>query len=996
MNVAFPMELQKYGLNEETLASTFKQFSAHSYPNQELSSELRLSMWTLRGLIPNTEFYQLLHQFLKKWYLTKESTKSDIGRFYMFIDPNLQFEGARPDNVYRFIENTAKYSANSPMSYPNKSTLPAIAGSTSSTRLIPLVNEMQQNTSELENLHSEIRGLKEQLHQSKKQLSSAQTALKDVTNQVQIVKKQRDNARKKMHDHKAIEQSLLEDLAEIQEDHFDLSKYMATLEDELAAVQTSGTGSCCAADFIISTKNGRSYSPGIRKLYYALLANEVPSSKISDIIKAVIRCINPSIDVDQLKLPSKSCASYMRKDELKIVSDAHKATALCQQAANKVGFSLKSDGTTKNLKKIGGVGINDMVISVNELPDGTAETTVKDISQGLHDLRKIANDLGISNADSINWTLFVSTSSDSAASQKKVNRLIEEHRISDESLYGSADVAAVDIIESFCSMHLAVNLRKAFLSGIVDHSSADSTHGTDGYHPVDCFVHQFCKLFGRHGVPEYSCGAHFVDFLSMKATANPDDLSSDICRIYFQQCLDVRLERQVGSRYFVSASNAMRMVFLKSAAIEFLEYTGRVNGTKLEKEVYGKLIDEFQMMLIRIDALMFYFIYADLVTLSKSTELNKSALTMNQHYLELKLFLEDVQQHPHIILKSNTKVFVSEPSLYDVDSKVNHRVHRGSMAMHTLLFKECQGADSTFFPLVVCGARKMIEKLCRYARSNLPGGIYWEPPEEVSRILSQIKPSNDFCESLLGLNDYLTTTLPNLHQVARSNLIEVKKNKTIQWLDELPYDQQSAIIDLAVKKRETVNAETQERSKSIESQRKERMVQHHNQQEIRRKKLELEKSHLRQVQVFLSSEQLHEAIKKIADNESMTSAAKKKEIKILLSSQVKVRKKLLGQNITIKFSQSGRPRPLSEISQELSHFIDESFISTIIADPSLLVGHRIDHKFQENETEKWYSGSVVDYDLGSKVHEVVYDGEQDHCFYDLKIDLLNGDLKITN
>ena len=28
-----------------------------------------------------------------------------------------------------------------------------------------------------------------------------------------------------------------------------------------------------------------------------------------------------------------------------------------------------------------------------------------------------------------------------------------------------------------------------------------STHPKD--HPVDVFVHELCKLFGRHGVPEY-------------------------------------------------------------------------------------------------------------------------------------------------------------------------------------------------------------------------------------------------------------------------------------------------------------------------------------------------------------------------------------------------------------------------------------------------------------------------------------------------------------
>ena len=53
----------------------------------------------------------------------------------------------------------------------------------------------------------------------------------------------------------------------------------------------------------------------------------------------------------------------------------------------------------------------------------------------------------------------------------------------------------------------------------------------------------------------------------------------------------------------------------------------------------------------------------------------------------------------------------------------------------------------------------------------------WEPDEQVQDVLRELKPSNDACESILGLNDYLTTAIPNLHQMARSNLVQVKKTK---------------------------------------------------------------------------------------------------------------------------------------------------------------------------------------------------------------------------
>ena len=102
--------------------------------------------------------------------------------------------------------------------------------------------------------------------------------------------------------------------------------------------------------------------------------------------------LDSTVSIDQLKLPEKACASYMRKDELQIVSAAHKATVLSKHAASGVPFRLNTDGTTKGLKKVFGVGINDMVISVNELPDGTATTAIADVTQELEKLRRIAND----------------------------------------------------------------------------------------------------------------------------------------------------------------------------------------------------------------------------------------------------------------------------------------------------------------------------------------------------------------------------------------------------------------------------------------------------------------------------------------------------------------------------------------------------------------------------------------------------------------------------
>ena len=75
----------------------------------------------------------------------------------------------------------------------------------------------------------------------------------------------------------------------------------------------------------------------------------------------------------------------------------------------------------------------------------------------------------------------------------------------------------------------------------------------------------------------------------------------------------------------------------------------------------------------------------------------------------------------------------------------------------------------------------MKEKLCAYASSQLPDGKYWEPDPEIKSVLSMLKPNNDLCESILGLNDYLTTSIPNMDQLTRSNMVAVIKNKTMKW-----------------------------------------------------------------------------------------------------------------------------------------------------------------------------------------------------------------------
>ena len=99
------------------------------------------------------------------------------------------------------------------------------------------------------------------------------------------------------------------------------------------------------------------------------------------------------------------------------------------------------------------------------------------------------------------------------------------------------------------------------------------------------------------------------------------------------------------------------------------------------------------------------------------------------------------------------------------------------------------------------------------------------------------------------------------------------------------------------------------------------------------------------------------------------------------------------QRIPITFTQSRRQRPFNEVIKALSDFLNQN--PTDVPDLNSIVGQRTGHKFELEETreEHWYYGNVIGYDPLTKLHEVSYDDEEEHCYFDLTQDMISGELK---
>ena len=459
------------------------------------------------------------------------------------------------------------------------------------------------------------------------------------------------------------------------------------------------------------------------------------------------------------------------------------------------------------------------------------------------------------------------------------------------------------------------------------------------------------------------------------------------------------MDRQVGSRYFVTAANSGKVLFLRQAAIHFLTFTGKVKGNKLEQSVYQKLHDPRELAHLKADAIMYHHVYSNLVMLAKSTQLNKNMLDMNQHYLELQTFLSEVEKYPEMAFDPSVKVFPSEARLYGKDRKLNHRLHPSYESIEEVIFSRSEH-DEDLYQLLASGASKMNAKLSSYAENQLPGGRYWDPKPEVESILKSLKPNNDVCESILGLNDYLSIVMPNLHQMSKSNLVQAKKNKTVQWLGTLPSDQQHTIVDLARKNRRQVKKAYQSAEDDRRKFRQDKMIREKNRRDALQKRAAEERDKLSKMHVITSVEELKGVLSEI-DEESISTAKKGQKKRTLIKGQLKIRKTVYQESIYIPFTTKGKQRTLSDIIREFSTYLqchcdetDSAGSCTQSYTSEALVGHTVLHKFEVDKEEKWFSGSIISYNPTTQLHEIAYDGEEEHCFFNLQEDLARGDLII--
>ena len=303
----------------------------------------------------------------------------------------------------------------------------------------------------------------------------------------------------------------------------------------------------------------------------------------------------------------------------------------------------------------------------------------------------------------------------------------------------------------------------------------------------------------------------------------------------------------------------------------------------------------------------------------------------------------------------------------------------------------------------------MMEKLINYKTDQLPGGRYWEPSGEVREILASLKPHNDSSESVLGMNDWLTTAFPSMHQQTRSTLIEMSTNKTVEWLAKQPSDRRNLITSFAASKKKKSQKQRHQAQQALEEaylrQREAAVAK----AKVKESKKAKEKELLQEEVMIQSVEVLEQTLREI-QNLSLLERVKSSEIQKLVKKQLQIRSKVLQQKDSrISFTTKGRPRPITELIQKLKALISSDSSSTTPTQthytftlnfndqPSILSKVRIRHKLKEDGKEQWFDGQVQSFAIGSKEYKICYDGFDSLYSFslaDIVEDYENGDLEI--
>lgn len=759
---------------------------------------------------------------------------------------------------------------------------------------------------------------------------------------------------------------------------------MASLKDEIASLDLENADlneafqSVMSQSEMIQTMKHGKYTDEIRTCVYELLSLNVGVRNVAPIIQCVLKNVaHKSVS----KLPSYGLTCQMILESL-AVAQAQLGDCLSETS----GYcTLQTDGTTKFGEHYATYDVSvpnestSYSLGMRHVFSGSASNTLEAFKQILSDVDDVYEALGKDSISSKVLLKVKNTMSDRHAAEKLFNEMLHDYRaeVLPTIVENWKDMSELErqqltrMNNFFCGLHYIVGLAECTDEVLkLWEAASEDTNNSSVSSGTQRLIRTASKAFHHRGSQKAGSSALFRSYLQK------------------QNIHTLPLANFVGNRFNILFYDGAGVYYLQDLMINFIETTHGQQANLLLKSVLRDLKNPTLIAGCRGLGLIDKIITGPLWR--KLSESSNSVLEMSSTYCEIKAKFDLWSEDASSLIDGSTIC------IKDIT------IHQDNVWERLI---QSDSSDAEAIEVLQLLFRAFSSTTERLLVNHLPGGVHHNVvDEDIIKETSSVPTTNISPERDFAVLDRYLREKPNANLIALESLILFSHNRTATWLDQRSCDETKELLQAARMLAPSLRMKFKTRRQEIARKRQEDVQKRA--QAIARKELKTVKEKekltkgIEKVGLWTSRMEVEDGLDAFVKN------TKKREV---LKLQINFRKKVLGQNhpnkAVFNFSHNRKQHSVLQLTENLLMLVGAVSddleggnvtvtLEEVMQKPDLLVGKKIQHRFTVGKELMWFIGTVLSMKAETREFQVIYDGEDDICYFTLLDDIERGDLEL--
>ena len=774
-------------------------------------------------------------------------------------------------------------------------------------------------------------------------------------------------------------QNLIEGRAILKQEVKNADTVIRKLEDELLCAKAE------VAELkggVIETKEGKTFTNTVRIAYYDCLTAGVSVEKMATVVPAICTMAEKSV----ADLPSKSTAAEMLV-EAGIVAKLHAAEELANTSTK---LMLHNDGTSKKGQHFAAMQFSDtsgrsMSVGVQEMLNGSAQSYFDVYTGMLNSLaelsKKRSSTSSVANVAARILANTNCTMSDRHIVEKKLNSMLDNYKKEFlptaleewEDMTEAERDAAVQLEHFYCGLHLLIAFAEAAEKQIK--LSEPVLNESDGkQHPFrhrgesgsTALIRAINRMIFEDGA---GCPSEIATYLKGKGINS------------------VPLIPLRGTRFNSVFANGAGSYFLGPHIEYFIKH---VFGTS--KPLLGAILNDMAILqykaALKALGLLNKYLTGPLWRLLESSEI--SVLETHSVFKQMTSSLREWSQNASELIAGRASPFTGAI------------IHRDAICESLVAADDCDQACRLLLQNICAD----LVTVCERQLEDQLTGVYSDPSQELKTAITSKVKTNTISERDFGILGKYMMHAPNCSLLVHEARIMYQNNHTGEWIHQKSPEIQHEIIQLATKEARLIRKDYKDTQIKLHQQKLAILQEKKEELTKKEEKTRVVNEHLlsdltEYGGLWITAEQV---------NSGLTKLKSETRKRIVLKTQLKVRKNILNQkadSTLFAFSCNGKLLSSIDLAKNLIKLLESpvgidpegSELERCLLDPSILVGKNIKHKWVEADgSEAWYDGKIEEQVTGSVEFRIEYSADSIDAVYleldELITDCKNGDLNI--